>query len=117
MRWVGWAVSPGRPTSCEECRMVAKANRRQPDCGSCKSPEPLSERNRQAWNAWATLDVHGRPYDTMSGNPLPLRLEAVEIECGKHGDPEGLRWRLLLIDKMIIDVRRDKLETERKRKK
>lgn len=56
------------------------------------------------------LDIHGRDIDVMGGNPLPLRLEAVEIECGKYSDPEGLRWRLLLIDKMILEVRRKRAE-------
>lgn len=63
------------------------------------------------------LDVHGRDYDTMSGNPLPLRMEAVELECRKHGDHEGLRWRVLLIDALIVDSRRKKLEAHRGAKK
>lgn len=56
------------------------------------------------------LDIHGRDIDTMGGNPLPLRLEAVEIECSKYSDPEGLRWRLLLIDKMIMEARRKRAD-------
>lgn len=45
----------------------------------------------------------------MGGNPLPLRLEAVNAECGKYGDPEGLRWRVLLMDKLFMDARRKKV--------
>lgn len=63
--------------------------------------------NEDAWEAWSTLDAHGRDLDTMAGNPLPLRLEAITLECSRHSDPDGIRWRVLLIEDHVLAYRRD----------
>ena len=41
----------------------------------------------------------------MAGNPLPLRLEAVESECNKHYDPDGMRLRVMAIEKRVLEAR------------
>lgn len=42
----------------------------------------------------------------MGGFPLGIRLSDLELTCGKHEDPEGLRWRILLIEEHILEERR-----------
>lgn len=116
MRWVGWAVSPSRPTNCEQCRRIAKANRKRPHCDTCQRPPRLSTQNQTAWELWSLLDTHGREFDTMGGNPLPLRLEAIAVECGKSGDPDGMEWRVLLIDSKILEYRREQRRREASKK-
>ena len=70
-------------------------------------PVEISLKNWQAWEAWISLDGTGRDIDGMSGFPLPLRIEAVEHECARHDDPEGIRWRLLLIEERALRIRRE----------
>ena len=57
---------------------------------------------------WNTLDSHGREWDTMAGNPLPLRIEAVELECAKHYDSDGMRLRVMAIEKRVLEARAKK---------
>ena len=52
----------------------------------------------------------------MGGIPLPLRLEAIDVECGKSGDPEGMKWRVLLIDDKIVGHRREQRRREASKK-
>lgn len=63
--------------------------------------------NDAAWEVWSVLDSHGRDLDTMAGNPLPLRLEAIALECSRHSDPDGIRWRVLLIEDQVLAYRRE----------
>ena len=41
----------------------------------------------------------------MAGNPLPLRLEAVDLECAKHYDPDGMRLRVIEIERRVLEAR------------
>ena len=107
MKWAEWAVSPPRPTDCIECRQLAELNDDQPDCSACSMPRECSRMNAEAWDIWAMLDKFGRDYDTMAGNPLPLRLEAVTRECARYSDPDGLRWRVLEIEKRVLSARQE----------
>lgn len=61
--------------------------------------------NCDAVNVWRLLDIYGRDIDTFSGVPRALRIEAVEIECNKYFDPDGLKWRVLLIEDKIFSNR------------
>lgn len=75
----------------------------------------IALKNWQAWEAWAGLDSLGRDIDSMGGFPLPLRIEAVERECGRYDDPEGIRWRVMLIEEKALQIRRE--EYRRRQKK
>ena len=84
-------------------------NNRAPNCAECPKPKrPLTAANRDALRIWSTLDGFGRDLDTMAGNPLPLRLEAVELECNKHHDPDGMRLRVMEIEKRVLEARTKK---------
>ena len=84
-------------------------NNRAPNCAACDKPKrPLTAANRDALRIWNTLDSHGRDWDTMAGNPLPLRLEAIELECAKHYDPDGMRLRVMAIEKRVLEARAKK---------
>ena len=100
-------LSPARPTDCRECREMAEDNKTIPDCSKCSMPRETSAMNDAAWEVWSVLDSHGRDLDTMAGNPLPLRLEAIALECSRHSDPDGIRWRVLLIEDQVLAYRRE----------
>lgn len=34
-----------------------------------------------------------------------MRLEAVELECNKHYDPDGMRLRVIEIEKRVLEAR------------
>lgn len=93
---------------------MAEANRESVDCRLCKNPNRLSPFNLEAWQAWSVLDFYGRDFDSMAGNPFPLRLEAITAECARHSDPESMRWRIMLIDRMVVKARHEKMEKTRK---
>lgn len=114
MQWVGWILSPARPTDCQECKEIAADNNTVPNCEKCSRPKEQSNLNLEAWAVWSLLDSHGRDLDTMAGNPLPLRIEALDRECYRHEDPDAVRWRVLLIEDKILEYRREK--TKRKHK-
>lgn len=42
----------------------------------------------------------------MGGFPLGIRLSDLGQACGRHEDPEGIRWRVLLIEEMVLTERR-----------
>lgn len=69
-------------------------------------PREASRTNREAWAAWAVLNEFGRDLDIMAGNVMPLRLEAVQAECGRYADPDAVRWRVLQIERKILAGRR-----------
>lgn len=53
---------------------------------------------------------------------MPLRVEAVDSECMRADDPDGVRWRVLLIEEIIYGLRLKKHQAraeqkERERKK
>ncbi len=68
-------------------------------------PQRLSDMNLAAWKAWKELDTYGRDIDTMAGNPLPLRLEAMELLCKRYFDPDAIRWRVLQIEELVLKQR------------
>lgn len=88
-----------------------------PPCATCARPKALSRLNLAAWNAWTTLDAHGRDTDTMGGNPLPLRLEAVDAVCRRDADPDGLRRRILMLEDKAMEWRREAARRRREREK
>ena len=69
-------------------------------------PGEASRMNIEAWAAWSTLDGFGRDFDTMAGNFLPLRIEAVNAECTRYADSDGIRWRVLEIERKVLAERR-----------
>lgn len=76
----------------------------------------ISLKNWQAWEAWINLDCLGRDVDGMSGFPLPLRIEALERVCARCDDPEGVRWRVLLIEEKALQIRREEYRKRAKSK-
>lgn len=68
-------------------------------------PQRLSDMNLAAWKAWKELDTYGRDIDTMAGNPLSLRLEAIELLCKRYFDPDAIRWRVLQIEELVLKQR------------
>lgn len=78
-----------------------------PECEECASrpPEGLSRENAAAVQAWNNLDSFGRPLDSFSGCPMPLRTEAMDSECARTEDPDGIRWRVLLLEDIIYNLR------------
>lgn len=36
---------------------------------------------------------------------MPLRIEAVDSECARTEDQDGIRWRVLLIEDVIHNMR------------
>lgn len=83
---------------------MAEANEDIPDCENCDKKEPIfsGNLNYEAVNTWRILDFFGRDIDTFSGCPKTLRIEAVDIECNKKPDPDGLKWRVLLLEEKIF---------------
>ena len=69
-------------------------------------PQTFSSMNLEAWKAWRELDTYGRDIDSMAGNPMPLRLEAVDLVCRQYADPDAIRWRILQIEELVLDHRR-----------
>lgn len=109
IRWIKWISSGTRPLDCMECNALDRENGRVPTrdkCVACSMPLEISHANQQAWQIWCELDRYGRGVDTMGGFPLGIRLSDLELTCGKHEDPEGLRWRILLIEEHILEERR-----------
>lgn len=109
IRWIKWISSETRPLDCAECNALDRENGREPTrekCVTCSMPLEISHANQQAWQIWCELDRYGREVDTMGGFPLGIRLSDLEKVCGKHEDPEGLRWRILLIEEHILEERR-----------
>lgn len=115
MQWVEWEISPARPTDCKECQELAQDNGTTLNCGKCLMSHQWSAMNASAWEAWLILDAHGRDYDTMAGNPLPLRLEAINKECARHNDTEGIRWRVLEIEKQVMKARREQAKKRKEK--
>ena len=62
--------------------------------------------------------MYGRPHDSMSGAPLPLDLIAMNSECDRCEDPEGMRWRVQMIEEVIYAarVKQYKADAERRKK-
>lgn len=73
-------------------------------------PREVSALDREAWEAWRLLDVLGRDLDSMAGNPLPIRLEAMDRESLRSSDPDAVRWRILLIEKHVLTYRREHMK-------
>jgi len=55
--------------------------------------------------------MYGRPHDTMSGAPLPLDMMAMNAECDRCEDPEGIRWRVQMIEEVIYAQRVKQYQT------
>lgn len=103
---------------------MAEENGDLPGCDNCACPPPhvLSKENAAAIQVWQALDAFGRSLDTFGGCPMPLRAEAVDSECMRADDPDGVRWRVLLIEEIIYGLRLKKHQAraeqkERERKK
>lgn len=79
--------------------------------------EDLSRENAAAIQAWQNLDSFGRSLDAFSGCPMPLRTEAVDCECDHTDDPDGMRWRVLLLEEIIYGLRLKKHQARAEHKK
>lgn len=90
-----------------------------PDCASCtvRPLESLALLNAEAVAVWQTLDVYGRELDMFGGCPMPLRLEAVSEACGSCCDPDGIRWRVLLIEELVYVKRIERHKAKQEREK
>lgn len=92
---------------------MAADNGTVPDCDKCSMPREQSALNMDAWAVWSFLDNHGRDLDTMAGNPLPIRIEALEIECGRYPDPDAIRWRVGVIEERVLEYRRKQAQKKK----
>lgn len=63
------------------------------------------------------LRRHGAEWDTMGGNALPLRIEAIRSEAECHPFGEELIWRIMLIDEVFLAEEGKKKKREEARKK
>lgn len=77
------------------------------DCEGCPSRPvaSVSAANAAAIKIWQALDAWGRGLDTFGGLPLPLRLEALRAECDRADNPEGMRWRVEMIEEIVFTKR------------
>lgn len=117
--WADWLGNTNRLT-CEDCRELAEANNDIPDCVNCvNGGEPVyaSQLNYEAVNLWRLLDFYGRDIDTFAGVPRAMRIEAIDIECGKTSDPDGLKWRVLLLEDTIFTRRIKEFNAKSERRK
>lgn len=117
MAWAGWLASGGQST-CEMCRRLAAENGERPECATCpqeREPVGISRNNLAALELWQRLDAHGRDIDAFAGLPRPLRLEAIDMECAKTPDPEGMRWRVLALDERVWTKRLKEWKGRRKK--
>lgn len=64
---------------------------------------------------WRLLDFYGRDIDTFAGVPRAMRIEAIDIECAKTSDPDGMKWRVLLLEERIFERRVKKFNADAKR--
>ena len=60
--------------------------------------------------------MHGRGVDGFAGVPMALRLESINAECARLADAEGMRWRLLLLEDVILARRIKKFKAEQEQK-
>lgn len=65
---------------------------------------------------WNLLRMHGAGVDTMVGAYLPIRLEALRIECDRHPAGEELLWRVCVIDEVFLEERSKGKSREEKKK-
>jgi|GEM_PF-6225779 len=77
-----------------------------PPCAECGKPVHLPRKIFQAWEAWAELDAYARPVDGFGGFPLPLNLADIDRICARYDDPEGIRWRVLMLEEKALTFRR-----------
>lgn len=99
---------------------MAEANDRKVDCAGCRinrGPSWISRENVQAIRIWRRLDLYAREIDTFSGLPLPLRLEAVNAECEGTADPQGIKWRVLVVEEKIYGMRLERFKAESRKRK
>lgn len=100
------------------CRLLALENDDTPECDTCnqaREPAGASSLNYKAINIWQNLDIFGRDIDTFAGLPRPLRLDVIELECKRQTDPDGVRWRLLILEEKIWGKRIREWEGKRKK--
>lgn len=115
MTLADWFFCENRP-SCEDCWDLATENGETPACSTCDKPKFLARKNAQAWEAWCELDQYARQLDTMGGYPLPIDIAKIEQICMRYDDPEGIRWRVLLLENKALAYRRGIYQRKSKRK-
>ncbi len=78
----------------------------------------MSAENAAAIDIWQRLDVWGRGLDTFGGVPMPLRIADMNAECDRAENPEGMRWRVQMIEEIIFAARlkRHRREEEERRR-
>lgn len=76
----------------------------------------MTRKNAQAWQLWQELDRYGRDMDTMSGFPLALRVADLDRACLRYDDPDGVRWRVMLIEEKALEYRRDEYQRKQSKK-
>lgn len=72
----------------------------------------MSAENRKAVEIWKVLDLFARGIDGFSGIPLTLRVEGIDCECAKTADPDGYRWRVMLIEEKVYTRRIKKFNAD-----
>ena len=70
----------------------------------------------QAVSLWGLLRRHGADIDGFSGTALPIRLEALRMECDRHPAGDELLWRVSVIDGVYVDEQAKKRKKEEKRR-
>lgn len=51
--------------------------------------------------------------DGFSGVPIPIRLEAINNECERHVDCEGLRWRVIMLEEIVYKAKMERYKADR----
>lgn len=101
--------------ACEDCRDLCLENGVEPDCAACRRIVFFSRKNAQAWEAWRILDEHARPVDGFSGYPMGISLSVLETVCARYDDPEGVCWRVMLLEEKILQIRRNEWRQKREK--
>lgn len=117
--WAG-SLGDGNRLTCGECRKLAEANGKEPECGGCSNARPmvgLSPQNAAALESWRLLDSFGRGLDGFSGVPLPIRMESIDSECARQADPDGIRWRIIAIEEKVYGMRVERFRARQDKNK
>lgn len=69
--------------------------------------------NWEAWQIYKRLDTHGRQWDTMGGNMIPLHIRDIRDEAATAGDPDAISERVMLIDGIMLNAHFERQKAKR----
>ena len=81
-------------------------------CQTCRKPKNISIANWEAWQTFLSLHTHGRQWDTMGGNMLPLHIADVRREAAYTVDPDTTIERVLIVDDIFLNAWAEKKKTK-----